>query len=75
MSFDPKKVERYDLYEYSTSIHDPFPVISAADYDQLLALYRELGDALHTYQVTVERAIAEGHDVVWLKAEVKRLLA
>ena len=35
----------------------------------------QLRTSLYTYQVTVERAIAEGHDVAWLKAEVERLLA
>ena len=33
----------------------------------------DLRNTLHNYQVTVERAIAEGHNSLWIRDEVDRL--
>lgn len=43
---DWSKVERHDLYEYSTGIHEPHPVVTASDFDYLLTELRETRRAL-----------------------------
>jgi len=79
MSFDPEKVDTWSSYEYSGDPNGYMcrgtsgEFVLTSDYNQLLALKDELGKALHLFQVTVERGIAEGRNISWLKAEVKRL--
>lgn len=78
MNFDPEKVDTWSSFEYSGDPNGYMcrgtsgEFVLTSDYNQLLALYSEIGKSLHLYQVTVERAIAEGHDVTWLRDEVKR---
>ena len=68
MSFDPQTVERHNPM-YANEVSGPY--VDAEDYDQLLTLYTKLADELYVWHLTLTRAIAEGHDVAWIKAEIE----